>query len=135
MVTRMTSQREIILAELKKNKQHLSADELYELVRKIMPRISLATVYRNLEFLAEAGMVARLEISGRQKRFDSELHEHDHVYCVQCHKIENVHLERKQEDSPSHAIADGYIITGHRLEFVGLCPLCQQKNRMKKETT
>ena len=52
--------------------QHLTADELYERVKKSMPRISLATVYRNLETLSETGVIAKLEISGRQKRFDSE---------------------------------------------------------------
>ena len=49
MQLRMTNQREMILKELQKSKQHLTADELYGRVRKIMPRISLATVYRNLE--------------------------------------------------------------------------------------
>jgi len=69
----MTNQREIILRELLASKQHLTADELYDIVKKIMPRISLATVYRNLEILSEAGLVGKLEISGRQKRFDYEL--------------------------------------------------------------
>jgi len=87
MQLRMTNQREMILRELKKSKGHLSADELYERVKKFMPRISLATVYRNLEILSDAGMIRKLEISGRQKRFDSELADHDHIYCIECHRI------------------------------------------------
>ncbi len=58
MQLRMTNQREMILRELKKSKGHLSADELYERVKKFMPRISLATVYRNLEILADVGMIS-----------------------------------------------------------------------------
>ncbi len=126
MQLRMTNQREMILRELKKSKKHLTADELYERVRKFMPRISLATVYRNLEILSDAGMIRKLEISGRQKRFDSELEDHDHIYCVQCHRIENLDIGENQVDL---AVVDtkGYTITGRRLEVTGLCPKCQKK--------
>jgi len=130
MVTRKTSQRQIILEELQKSKRHMTADELYWIVRKKMPRISLATVYRNLEFLSEAAMIAKLEIGGRQKCFDGDVLGHDHVFCVQCHKVDNVVLDSKKEDYPSHGVLDGYIITGRRLEIVGLCPECQKKNRV-----
>ena len=101
MPVRMTSQREIILQELQKSRQHLTADELYRVVRKKMPRISLATVYRNLELLSETGVIAKLEVSGRQRHFDSDVVGHDHVSCVQCHKVENVLLEGIKEDCPS----------------------------------
>jgi len=126
MQLRMTNQREMILRELKKSKNHLTADELYERVKKFMPRISLATVYRNLEILSELGMIRKLEISGRQKRFDSELEDHDHIYCVQCHRIENLDIGENQVDL---AVVDtkGYAITGRRLEVTGVCPRCQKK--------
>jgi len=132
MPVRMTSQREIILQELQKSRQHLTADELFRVVRKKMPRISLATVYRNLELLSETGVIAKLEVSGRQKHFDSEVAGHDHVSCVQCHRVENLVLESKKEDCPSHGVVDGYMITGRRLEFFGLCPQCQKKNKVMK---
>lgn len=132
MLLRMTKQRTIIFEELLKSRQHLTADELYGIVRKKIPRISLATVYRNLEVLVETGVIAKLEVSGRQKCFDSEVVEHDHVSCVQCHRVENVLLEGKKEDCPSHGVVDGYIIKGRRLEFFGLCPRCQKKNRVLK---
>ncbi len=132
MLLRMTSQREIILQELQKNRQHLTADELYGLIRKKLPRISLATVYRNLELLVESGLIARMEVSGRQMRFDHDVHGHDHVICAKCHKVENVVLEREKENYPSHGVVDGYMITGCRVEFVGLCPQCQKKLKIKQ---
>jgi Fur family ferric uptake transcriptional regulator len=130
----MTSQRAIILEELQKNKQHLTADELYRIVRKKKPNISLATVYRNLELLSETGVIAKLEVSGRQKCFDSEVVEHDHITCVQCHTIENIVLSEGKEDNPSFEEVNGYIITGRRLEFMGLCPRCQKKKEKRRET-
>lgn len=130
---RMTSQREIILAELRESRQHLSADELYERVRKFMPRISLATVYRNLETLSEAGMIAKLEISGRQKRFDADIHPHDHIYCVRCHRVDNIDFDRKMVDEIVIASDKGYRITGYRVEFTGICSSCRDMPPWKTE--
>lgn len=126
----MTNQREMILRELKKSKKHLTADELYERVKKYMPRISLATVYRNLEILSDASMIRKLEVSGRQKRFDSELEDHDHIYCVRCHRIENLDIG-DNEVNLAAVDTKGYAITGRRLEVIGLCPTCQ-KNIVKR---
>lgn len=132
MQLRMTNQREMILRELKKSKKHLTADELYERVKKYMPRISLATVYRNLEILSDASMIRKLEISGRQKRFDSELAEHDHIYCVLCQRIENLDIG-DNEINLDVVDTKGYTITGRRLEVTGICPKCQKKQSKKSE--
>ncbi len=132
MQLRMTNQREMILRELKKSKGHLTADELYERVRKSMPRISLATVYRNLEILSEVGIIRKLEISGRQKRFDAIVEDHDHIYCVQCQQIENLDLNKQEMNVPTAGNINGYNITGCRLEISGLCPKCQ--NEIKQKT-
>ena len=134
MQLRMTNQREIILRELIKSKAHLTADELYDIVKKVMPRISLATVYRNLEILSEAGLIGKLEISGRQKRFDYDVSDHDHIYCAICHRVDNLDIERKSLDTEQLGAAAGYSITGCRLEIIGICPECQEKeNNMEKE--
>lgn len=127
MQLRMTNQREIILRELKKSKQHLSADELYDRVKRIMPRISLATVYRNLEILSDAKIIGKLEISGRQKRFDFDVSNHDHIYCIVCHRVDNLNIERGTIAVDQMESARGYTITGYRVEIVGICPECQKK--------
>lgn len=133
MQLRMTNQREIILRELKKSRQHLSADELYDRVKKIMPRISLATVYRNLEILSEAGLIGKLEISGRQKRFDFDVSDHDHIYCVVCHKVDNLNIARNNVEAERMGTAAGYSITGYRVEVIGVCPDCQKKEKKLQE--
>lgn len=130
---RMTSQREIILKELQDSHQHLSADELYERVKKIMPRISLATVYRNLETLSEAGIIGKLEISGRQKRFDSDTHPHDHIYCLQCQRVDNIDFDRNLVNPAEVASDKGYRITGYRVEFKGICSACRRSQEKKED--
>lgn len=133
MPLRMTNQREIILEELKKTDQHLNADELYERVRLLVPRISLATVYRNLELLTELGIVTKLEISGRPKRYDFDVSRHDHIFCIECHRIDNIEV-KCEEIAPAVLIMKGeYSITGYRLEFVGICPKCQKKRHKEKK--
>jgi Fur family ferric uptake transcriptional regulator len=132
MQLRMTNQREIILRELRKSKSHLTADELYDIVRRIMPRISLATVYRNLEILSEAGMIGKLEISGRQKRFDYEVEGHDHIYCAICHRVDNLHLTHEGLVEDRDLAKSGYEVTSYRVEFVGICPECQKKQKTKE---
>lgn len=127
---RMTPQREVILDEMGKYKGHPTADALYERIKKKLPHISLATVYRNLEILSEAGMIKKLEISGRQKRFDRQLEHHHHICCVQCHRIDNLKVETV---SPEAAAEIGYRISGCRIEFFGICPDCQKKNGWKQQ--
>jgi Fur family ferric uptake transcriptional regulator len=133
MQLRMTNQREIILRELYKNRRHLAADELYDIVKKIMPRISLATVYRNLEILSEAGLIRKLEISGRQKRFDYDPSEHDHVYCIVCHRLDNLEIAHKGLTAAELGAVAGYSITGYRLEIIGVCPECQITIEIKEK--
>ena len=123
---RMTHQREVILDEIKKSTTHPTADELYEKIKKKLPRISLATVYRNLDIMSEAGLINKLEISGRQKRFDWDLDQHDHIYCVQCHRVDNIDLGSKKQVTLPDDINHGYHVSGCRVEFFGICPKCHK---------
>jgi Fe2+ or Zn2+ uptake regulation protein/predicted transcriptional regulator len=131
---RMTHQREIILEELRRSKAHPTADELYERIKRKLPRISLATVYRNLEILSEAGLIKKLEISGRQKRFDWDPQDHDHVYCTQCQRVDNIPTASAPAPYVGAARDKGYRITGCRIEFFGLCPSCQQSQAKKRHS-
>lgn len=131
---RMTHQREIILDELRRSKTHPTADELYERIKKKLPRISLATVYRNLEILSETGLIKKLEISGRQKRFDWNPQDHDHVYCTKCHRVDNIPTETAPLLSIEPNQQKGYRITGCRIEFYGLCPHCLKPHQLKQST-
>lgn len=121
---RLTRQRKVILEELRKMDAHPSADEIYDRVRKRLPRISLGTVYRNLEILSEQGEIQKLEFGGNLKRFDCNPDTHYHIRCSCCDRVDNVpfipftDIENKLEGSTR------YKIIGHRLEFIGLCPEC-----------
>ena len=123
----MTSQREVILNELRMMKTHPTADELFEKVRTKLPRVSLATVYRNLEILSAAGLLKKIETSGRQMRFDGNTDNHSHIHCLKCGKIEDVELKQGCEGVACIVDTLGYTIKCYRVEFEGLCPACSKK--------
>ena len=125
----MTRQREVILEEIRRIKQHLSADEVYELVRKRLPRISLGTVYRNLDILAEIGELRKLELGGDLKRFDWDPTHHYHIRCMQCGRVDDAPIAPLNRIEDELYGATVYTIIGHRLVFEGLCPKCTKMAR------
>ncbi len=122
---KMTTQRNVILEELADVTTHPTADELYHQVRKRLPHISLATVYRNLEIMADFGMIQKLETAGTQKRFDAVVANHYHVRCVKCDRVDDVRLGIIPGIEEAAQGQNDYTILGHRLEFAGLCSDCR----------
>jgi Fur family transcriptional regulator, ferric uptake regulator len=124
---RKTIQRKIILDELSHHSDHPTADEIYIKVRKQMPKISLGTVYRNLELLSNAGTILKLDSNSKQMRFDPNPIPHPHFYCIQCDQVEDIPV---QIDVPSideeHPWFRDRLIQGSSLEFYGLCPECKK---------
>jgi len=128
----MTRQRKVILEELRKVTTHPSADEIYEMVRKRLPRISLGTVYRNLEILSQLGEIQKLELGGTLKRFDGNPKDHYHVRCLECFRINDVPFDRFVNIEKKLGGVTDYKILGHRLELIGLCPDCADQNHLAR---
>lgn len=124
-VRRNTRQRQTVLEELKKLTSHPTAAELYEIARRRLPKLSLGTVYRNLELLAADGTIRKLEISGTESRFDGNPDQHYHVRCVRCGGVDDVQGVPGDFVGPDFRSSKGYDIIGHHLEFVGICPACK----------
>jgi Fur family ferric uptake transcriptional regulator len=125
---RNTRQRQVILEELRKFASHPTAAELYEVTRRRLPRISLGTVYRNLELLSRLGKINKIKIAGSETRFDSDLGGHRHVRCVDCGRVDDIHGLPADLVSNEVEHLTAYNILGHRLEFVGVCPECIAKS-------
>jgi Fur family ferric uptake transcriptional regulator len=124
---RLTSQRQIILEELKKVKSHPTADEMYDMVRKRLPRIGLATVYRNLELLAKLGIIRKLEVDGKQKRFDGDISPHYHIRCIKCNQVDDIFIKMDRGLEKSAASCCDYKILDHHVQFSGICSKCLPK--------
>ncbi len=126
MTFRMTSQRKIILDELCSRHDHPSAEDIYFAVRQRLPRISLGTVYRNLEIMSFRGVIRKIEISGNQKRFDCDVRQHHHIRCEVCGRVDDVTVENSGVMDSLKYSAPGYRITGYNLIFAGICEDCQK---------
>jgi Fur family ferric uptake transcriptional regulator len=123
---RMTKQRQVILEELCKVTSHPTADEMYQMIRKRLPKISLGTVYRNLEILSELGMVLKLDVGGTQKRFDANVDNHYHARCKECGAVSDVHMPVSTDVEDQAQQCTDFNIQRHTLEFIGVCPECQE---------
>ena len=126
---RKTRQRALILEALRKTKSHPTATEVYNTVRKILPTISLGTVYRNLDRLTQTGEAQKLEWGGVEARYDADTKNHYHVRCVQCGRVDDLPHPPINGEPEAPFETAGYQIMGHRLEFVGLCPECQKHKK------
>lgn len=123
---RLTNQRRIILEELQTVTTHPTADEVYGMVRQKMPRISLGTVYRNLEVLSSLGLVRKLENAAGQKRFDGDTSPHHHIRCEVCGKVGDI-FDAPDISGIEASLNSEFRITGFTLEFSGVCPDCQTR--------
>jgi len=121
---RMTPSRRAILDVLRSTCGHPTADEICNLVRERLPRTSLATVYRNLELLAQSGAIRVIEDGRSQRHYDGILAPHYHVRCGCCGRIVDAPIEMQDALERVAAEASGYEITGHRLTFTGRCSKC-----------
>lgn len=121
---RITPQRQLILGILKKDYSHPTADEIYDKVKKKMPRISLATVYRNLHFLVQINQAREIIVPGEASRYDGHLKDHDHFICNVCKRIYNVPKYPLQK---KYLPNKNYKIGSFKLDLFGVCATCQGK--------
>ncbi len=124
--TRMTPQRKVILEEVQATRSHPAAHEVYEMVRRRLPRISLGTVYRNLEVLSECGAIRRIDLGDGQCHYDGDLDSHYHVRCTECGRITDLFMDPICDLESTIKRQTGFEIAGHRLDFFGLCPVCRR---------
>ena len=129
---RNTKQRRIVLEELRKLKTHPTAAELYEITRRRLPRISLGTVYRNLELLEEMGEVRKLDYHSSQARYDAAESDHMHVQCMHCGRVDDIHGVKLKTPLDTMSEINGYQILGLRAAFLGVCPDCKREREHQK---
>jgi Fur family ferric uptake transcriptional regulator len=122
-----TNQRVEIMDFLKDNRSHPTVEEIYEGVRKKLTRISRATVYSNLKFLARRGLIQEVNIKG-VSRFEPNLKPHHHIICRKCGEI--VDFESRELTDYSLKVAGklrGFSVDSASTSFYGVCSKCRGK--------
>jgi Fe2+ or Zn2+ uptake regulation protein len=129
---RSTRQKEAILRAALSSGSHPTADMIYATVRRELPRISLGTVYRNLQRLVGEGRISLAPVQdegGRSARFDPETRPHDHFVCQRCKCIQDVPREGRGTVDLAALETQGFQVTSHTLAVYGLCPRCASAAR------
>jgi Fe2+ or Zn2+ uptake regulation protein len=126
-MTRRTKQRAAILELLRGDYIHLTADQIYDEVRKEIPNISKGTVYRNLKVLQEMGLVSEVSLNDTVSRFEAKRDDHYHFRCQGCGRVLDVDEPINKELDRRIAEKTGFKISYHQLEFRGLCQECPQE--------
>ena len=121
---RTTRQLEQVFNALQGDHTHPFAHEIYERVHRKLPRISLATVYRNLHRLVDDGKIRTLLLDGQGARFDPETSPHDHFVCGRCGRVADLFLRDPRRVDLSSLAKQGYVVTTHTLTVHGMCRLC-----------
>ena len=135
---KLTPQREATLKVLlERESDHLSAEEIFLLVKEKAPEIGLATVYRTLELLSELTIIDKINFGDGVSRYDLRRegvnHFHHHLVCMECGSVEEVmedllgDVERIVEEDMHFKVKD------HRLTFHGICKNCQDEKANEKE--
>lgn len=122
---RNTKQRQAILDVLCASKSHPTAAELFQEVRVRVPEISLGTVYRNLDVLAESGQVVRVHDGGHEARFDGNRHPHAHLQCTRCGRLGDVEVMLPDLAELNGSRLGDFLVTDHTLTLHGVCGACR----------
>lgn len=135
---RFTAPREMILDIVEQSNEHLSADDIFNSVKKIYPAIGLTTVYRTLDLLEEMNLLTRHDFGDGRARYEmirgvKEEDHHHHLICTSCNRVidyrdfieDEVELLKKTEKGLSRKF--NFKIEDHLIQFYGLCEKCKKK--------
>jgi Fur family ferric uptake transcriptional regulator len=129
---KLTPQRRSIVDTIIENEgQHLTAEEIYDKVKRSCPEIGLATVYRTILLLEDLGVISRLELNDGCSRYEivhsNETHRHHHLVCNICHKVSEVQDDLLEELESGIEKQYKFKILDHSVKFFGVCDECQKK--------
>ena len=125
---RMTPQRDVLLHVLSETMGHPTADDLVKKVRKVLPTVSHATVYRNVQELVRAGLIGTLERSGAAVQFEMNPDHHHHFMCRRCQRVWDVYLDQVAVtlDRQRSPLA-GFRVDRRDVQLHGLCARCRDR--------
>lgn len=120
---RYSRQRELIYQTLMETDQHPTAEMVYHWLKPTNPNLSLGTVYRNLNLLADEGTISRMSFP--VERYDANTQPHAHLKCQTCGKVYDIHLAHDQGICDKAIMQSGHQIVGYDLTFQGECVHCK----------
>ncbi len=122
-----THQREVIYRVAASRIDHPTPEAIYDLVKREIPSVSLATVYKNLNIFLEAGLLREVTMHHGSLRLDPNTHPHHHLVCERCKSIADLPGEGVEPVRIRSKLPKGFRVERYSVEFTGLCPKCAQR--------
>jgi Fe2+ or Zn2+ uptake regulation protein len=123
---RLTKQRKVVLQVIRQAERHLTANEVYDKGKQLLPTISFATVYNSLKFLKDARYITEIAFAGSASRFDKRVERHDHALCMKCGELIDIDLEIPQEIVQKAVALSNFKPGSIEITLRGLCPDCTE---------
>ncbi len=122
----VTPQRIAVYEALVKSEEHPTPEMLFRRVKRSMPSLSLATIYKSLDVLETLGLVQAVEIDSDSRRYDANMSRHHHLVCTKCRRVSDFYDERLDQVKPSR-LTQGFIPHSISVKVLGLCASCQRR--------
>jgi Fe2+ or Zn2+ uptake regulation protein len=121
----LTPQREAVLQVIRESENHMTASEIFEAARRLLPSISYATVYNSLKYLKDTGLVHEISFGNGASRYDRETERHDHAICTSCGKLVDFDLTITNDLVRAAARKTRFLPESIHLTLRGLCADCK----------
>ena len=123
----LTPQRQVVLQVVRGAEAHLTAAEIYDAARSLLPSISFATVYNSLRYLRDEGLISEITFGNSASRYDRETGRHDHAVCTECGRLTDFDLDETVALLKLAARRSKFKPQSVHLTLYGLCPDCGAK--------
>jgi Fe2+ or Zn2+ uptake regulation protein len=121
-----TKQRQAVLQVIRESDEHLTANEVFEDARRVLPGISFATVYNSLRYLKNEGLIGEVRFGTDATRYDRKLSRHDHALCNKCGKLVDLELSIPAELLEEASVLSKFQAESIEVTLRGLCPECSK---------
>nr|WP_263411311.1 transcriptional repressor [Terriglobus tenax] len=126
----VTHQRQVLFEIMQGMHGHPSPEEVYARVKKKIPAISLATVYKNIHLFVESGIFREVSMHHGTLRVEMNSRPHHHMVCTECKAISDID-EAELGLLPSHTtLPGGFLVERYAVDVIGICPECQAKTQV-----
>jgi Fur family transcriptional regulator, peroxide stress response regulator len=129
-----THQRQVIYRVLAASEEHPQPETIYERVKREIPAISLATIYKNIKTFVGMGLLQEVGSEAGAYRLDANLDRHHHLVCVKCKAVVDFYDRRLDRIRATEANPKNFSVLRYQVEALGVCPACRlQSNRSKRK--
>ena len=123
----ITKQRSAVLQVIRDSEGHMTANEVFEDAKRLLPGISFATVYNSLRYLSNEGLIGEVRFGKDATRYDRKLERHDHAICDNCGKLVDLDLRIPNALFKEASELSKFTVGNIELTLHGLCPECINK--------